>query len=349
MIVESFKGDIQEWNEFVIDSPEGTFFHTVTWKEIIEKSFNYESLYLTIRDQKRKLVGICPFFITKDIWPFIVIDSLPKSDLGGPIIKNGYKTEASKALKDYLNYIGMRTSYVKIKVSDVELCNSLTSKYSKIDASNGTMILDLHKKSLDYIWSNVFNQKQRKYIKRFENDGIITRDADCKDDFDKFCQLYRKNMKEKHAPFNYNFYMSMFSELSPKNFNIQLIERNDSCIGAGMNIIFPEKECLYMIGVGIDKEVSSRYKIYYKLRWETLKNCNQKGIRYVSFGPTSTDNNSIYNSIKSSFGADLRQDFVLYIPVNKNMCRLRDVSINVGKSIKNILPKSFIMYINNRI
>jgi hypothetical protein len=49
MIVEPLS-DEKEWEEFVANSSKGTFFHTLKWKEVFEKLFSYESLYLVIRD-----------------------------------------------------------------------------------------------------------------------------------------------------------------------------------------------------------------------------------------------------------------------------------------------------------
>jgi len=62
MFVEELK-DKREWETFLSASPEGTFFHSLKWKEVIEKSFPHSPLYLTIRDANGTIVGICPSFI----------------------------------------------------------------------------------------------------------------------------------------------------------------------------------------------------------------------------------------------------------------------------------------------
>jgi len=64
MFVEELK-DKTEWKTFLQSSPEATFFHSLKWKEVIQKSFPHSALYLTIRDVNGMIVGVCPGFILK--------------------------------------------------------------------------------------------------------------------------------------------------------------------------------------------------------------------------------------------------------------------------------------------
>jgi hypothetical protein len=203
MIVEPLS-DESEWEKFVANSSKGTFFHTLKWKEVLEKSFSFESLYLVIRDSNDTLIGVCPFFITKKLWPFKVLDSLPESDLGGLLIKEEYKKEAAYLLRDYFKELSSDKgiTYVKMGLSDRELCECLKTKTSRVDINFGTMILDLKEKPIDFIWNEVFKQKQRKYIKRFEHDGFKTKEVESEDDLKKFKLRVRMILK------NFMFYIS---------------------------------------------------------------------------------------------------------------------------------------------
>lgn len=351
MIVEPLS-DKSEWEEFVANSSKGTFFHTLKWKEVLEKSFHFESLYLVIRDSNDKLIGVCPFFITKKLWPLKVLDSLPESDLGGPLIKKEHKKEAANAIKEYLEELSYENgiTYAKMRLADHELCEYLKIKTSRVNTHYGTMILDLKEKPIDFIWNNVFKHKQRKYIKRFERDGFTTKEVENEDDIKKFYALYLKSMNQKDSlPYPFTFYKNSFDLLYPSNFNIVFIENGDRCIGAGIFFIYEEKKAIYMAGVALDRTVSSRYKIYYKLRWETIKYAHRNGFQYVSFGPTPSDRSSVYYSIKSEFGASFHQDYFLYIPFNKKMFFLRETAIGIGRKIQNRLPKTLLMRIISKL
>lgn len=349
MIVELLEDEI-EWENFVAGSPDGTFFHTIKWRNVLERSFPYQSSYLCIRDSSGQLVGVCPFFITKKMWPFKVLDSLPNSDLGGPLFKEEFKKDAAKALVNYLDKLGANKgiTYTKMRLSDLEACEYLRTNDSKVDDHSGTMILDLNEKPVDFIWNEVFEHKQRKYISRFDRDGFKTTNATDIHTLKIFYDLYR-NWGNDGTPSNLRFIENVYNILYPSNFSITLIENNDKCIGAGINFFYEPKKTLYMAGVALDKGMSSRYKIYYKLRWETIKYAHTIECRYVSLGPVSSDESEIHHKIKGNFGARFNQEYFLYIINNSCLFSLRDNLINIGKTTKCILPNRMYNEFANRL
>ena len=210
MIIEPLR-DENEWENFVSKSPNGTFYHTLKWKEILEKSFPYESLYLVIRDSNDKLIAVCPFFVTKKLWPFKILDSLPGSDFGGLLIKEAYKKEGANALKDYFKELSSDKgiTYTKMRLSDPELCEYLKIKASKVYTHSGTMVLDLKEKPMDFIWNKVFTSKgrQRLFIRRFERDGFQIREAGNEADLNKFYTLYYNNITHIGGlPYPFSFF-----------------------------------------------------------------------------------------------------------------------------------------------
>ena len=347
MIIEPLS-DENEWEKFVAASPKGTFFHTLKWRDVLEKSFPYESSYLGIRDSNDQLIGVCPFFITKKLWPFVVLNSLPESDLGGPLFKEQYKKDVANTLRNYLKElsVGEGVTYAKMRLPDRELCECLKTKTSRVDTSSGTMILDLEMKSADFIWNNVFKHKHRKYINRFEHDGFKTNNGTDIYDLSKFYTLYQHNWRYSGYPNNFKFFENMFNLLYPNNLTITLIEKDKECIGAGISFIYEEKKAMYMAGVALNKNVSSRYKIYYKLRWETIKYAYRNGYRYVSLGPTSSDSSEVHHKLKSKFGAKFNQNYILYLPFNRKLFLLRENVINVGRKTKYILPNTLLTRLN---
>ena len=58
--------DLEAWDEYVLNHPNGTVFHLTAWKNVIEKSFNHKSTYLIAENQGR-IVGIFPMFEIKII------------------------------------------------------------------------------------------------------------------------------------------------------------------------------------------------------------------------------------------------------------------------------------------
>ena len=100
MHVEKLKNKI-DWKGFLQASPEGTFYHSLKWKEVIQKSFPCSALYLTIKDANGTIVGICPGFIL-DSAPLKIFCSIPYSDYGGPVIASHCIERASVSLRSFL-------------------------------------------------------------------------------------------------------------------------------------------------------------------------------------------------------------------------------------------------------
>ena len=52
------------WDEYVLEHPEGTFFHRAAWKQVIEESFSHKAYY-GIALRAGKIVGILPLVRVK--------------------------------------------------------------------------------------------------------------------------------------------------------------------------------------------------------------------------------------------------------------------------------------------
>ncbi len=71
-----------QWNEYVSNSKNASFFHLIEWKEILKKTFGYKPYYLLAEDEG-KIVGILPLFLLKNIFFDNIMISLPFAIYGG--------------------------------------------------------------------------------------------------------------------------------------------------------------------------------------------------------------------------------------------------------------------------
>ncbi len=74
----------QNWDNYVLSHPSGTIFHLTAWKNVIEKTFNHKSTYLTVENQD-KLCGIFPMFEIKSLLFGHFFISIPFAEIGGPL------------------------------------------------------------------------------------------------------------------------------------------------------------------------------------------------------------------------------------------------------------------------
>src|SRR5713101_6026623 len=62
VVVRPFEPGVAErWDRFVFAHPQGTFFHLLGWKRVIEKTFGFAPRYF-YTERNRKITGVAPFF-----------------------------------------------------------------------------------------------------------------------------------------------------------------------------------------------------------------------------------------------------------------------------------------------
>jgi len=342
MFVEKLS-DEQEWERFVADSSGGTFYHTLKWKRILEEVFACQTEYLVIRDDSGKLAGVCPFAITSKLRLFRILDSLPESDFGGPLVIEEKAAEALQALNDYLPGLcrGQGVTYAKIRCPNEIAMSHFRARDMTVDTSTGSMNLDLEQKSSDFVWNKVFTQKggQRTYIRRFEKDGFQNVEAQNVNDLEMFYKLYYGNMRYiGGAAYPYSFFRKLWDELYPDYFNILLTVGNGKCIGGEGFFIYPPRKTVYQIYIGLDRNVETQYRTYFYLSWGLIKWCEANDFKVASFGGTPADPDSQNYSSKSKFGASFNQDYVVCLPFDRPRFLVREVGLKFGRFLQRRLP-----------
>jgi len=343
MFIEELEND-EEWEEFVRSSPKGTFYHSLKWKKVIEKSFSASTHYLVVKDRNKTVIGVCPAFIFR-YGPFKVYSSMPYSDFGGPIIKEGYVKKVSLLLRKILNDYCFKKgiSYAKISFTDNEMSRPFKSPLSYVDTSTGIMIIDLKLNPTDAIWKKKFSRKQRYEIKRFERNGFTIREANTKSDLREFYNLYLSNTRYLKIPgYSYNFFHNIWDILFPKNFHIMLLEK-EKCVGGLAQ--FKYGQGIYGGYVAMDRKWKwGRYSMMPYMLWKLIRWAEENGFRYVSLGLTPAYKRNPYYIQKIRFGATFLQQEKVFIPFGFNASVFISVgakAISVWRIIKKSLPVSF--------
>ena len=333
----------QEWDDFVASCPDGTFYHTSKWKQILEEGFGYETVYYVIRNAG-EIKGVCPFVLKKEFGFFRVLDSLPHSDFGGPLIQNNYCEEAAFLIKKQLKELAENKgiTYAELRCTTRALCEQFIGENAKIDTSHGTMNLNLFEKPGTFIWDKVFSNKsgQRTNIRRIERDNFQNREAKDENDLKLFYDLYFQNVKSIGGiALPYTFFNKMFLLLYPHHFNFLLTVRGEQCIGAEVFFIYGPKNTIYQSYVGLDKRMGARYHLYNYLGWGLIQWAEKNGFDHVSFGGTPSDPNSPQYSEKKDLAADFNQHYFLFLPFNKRNYWIFESEVKLGRKVKKLLPE----------
>ncbi|RLC62169.1 MAG: hypothetical protein DRI01_07330 [Chloroflexi bacterium] len=334
----------EEWEHFVATSQDGTFYHSLKWKRILEDVFGLATEYIVIRDSEGRVAGICPLALTRGGKLFNIIASLPHSDFGGPIFREGVESEAASALRGYLiwNRRLHSVAYARIRCSSRDTVNYLDTRGAKVDASMGTMNLDLLETSLDDLWNHVYNRqtRQRTKIRRVERDGFQSIVADKITDLKIFYQLYHHNMTHIGAsPHSWSFFQKVWDLLYPEYFNVILIANGHHCIGGQAFFIYPPRKAIYKAYIGIDRNASTRYQLYFYLSWSLLKWAESQDLHRISFGGTPANAQSVNYTQKRQLGAIFHQDYIMYIPIDMKQFLLRQSLRWAGLKLRPLLPE----------
>lgn len=337
MHIEELEND-KEWESFLEVSPRGTFYHSLKWRKVIQKSFRHHDLYLTIRDKDGTIIGICPGFILGGK-RLKVYDSMPYSDYGGPLIARQHIKEASHSLQSFLQGFcsNKGISYARFCFTDVESGRLFRSPLSYVEATQGIMKVDLKATPSDFIWNKVFSRKRRKDMKRVEGRGFQAQEARTKSDLRDFYHLYYMNIKYIGSnPYPYKFMENMWSVLYPRNLRIWLLEKNKK---VGGMLLFKDNKKSYCVYVGLDR--NQRVDIVDYLVWKEIKKAEEEGHRYVSLGSTPSDPKNRYYVQKLRFGGSFHQQERIWFPTSSSgliLLQTRAKIDRVWNSIRDLLP-----------
>jgi len=341
-----------EWEGFVLSSPDGTFYHSLKWKEVIQRSFPSFAHYLVVKSNNGTVVGICPAFIQKH-GPIKVFTSMPYSDYGGPIIREAYFEQASVLLRKFIEKYCFNNglSFAKICFVGDRIGQFFKSPLSYVDTGAGVMVIDLKATPSDVIWNEIFSRKQRYEIRHFERGGFNVREATNESDLRDFYDLYLVNMRHLGVSgYPYVFFRNMWNTLFPENFYLMLLEK-EKCLGGLAQ--FKYKDGFYGGYVAIDREWPwGRYSLTSYMIWKLIKKAEEVGIRYVSLGSTPSYKRHPHYIQKNRFGSTFLQQEWVFIPFGYEANFLLVAwakAISAWRSFRQRSPNSFNAFVERRL
>ena len=289
------KKDEKEWDAFVRERDDATFFHQIGWKKVIEKTYNHKSYYLLAKEDG-EIKGILPLFLMKSALFGKRLISVPFASYGGVCadnrqIKEMLINEAKKNIEENdLDYLELRNRE--------DFNYDLQSK--KIYYS---LILKLNP-NFDILWKNFRRSMRRNVKKAMKNDMFVTLNSK---DINGFYKIYAHNMRDLGTPVhNYSLFKNLIDEF-PNHTNISTIQYNERVIAAIFLIYFKK--------IILDQWASSlkRYdNLYpnYLLFWEVIKSSCEQGFEY--FDLLRSQQNSGTFLFKAGWGAEPMQLNYLY-------------------------------------
>lgn len=310
--------NIDKWEIFNHEMDEGTFYHTIKWKRILESLGHIPHYYLIFSGDE--VVAICPFFEI-NIKGFKGIMPLPDSDYNHIVIKEDNQHNIIDFIRKELEYRAKKNSwsFIILNSLDKNFEEKLNTFYYP-NFSMGTMSIDLENLSPAKIWDEIFTAKkaQRTYIKRFKKDGFEIRYLDSVDGIKTFYKYYLKNIRHiKGTEYPYSHFEDIYNLYSPNNRTLALLYKQDFIAGGFLNFLDESKKTMHTRYIAINRDVPNKYHVQYYLLWETIKKAYELKCKRLCLGSNVKDQNHRGYKLKSNFGADYKDNYSVLIPTSK--------------------------------
>ncbi len=260
---------LQQWDEFVENSPSATFFHKSGWKEVIEKAFGHKTYFLYTEEQG-KITGILPLVHIKSLLFGNSLSSCAFCVYGGIIADNKetYQQLDKKAC-DLAEELG---------VDHLEMRNQIQLTPER---PHKELYVTFRKELDENEEKNMLAipRKQRAVIRKGIKAGLV---SEIDPEIDRFYQAYSTSVRNLGTPVFAKKYFSILKQVFKEQCEIlTVVDKNGMLIASVMNFYFKD-EVLPYYGGGTEhaRAVQGNDFMY----WEVMRRAVEKGIKIFDYG-----------------------------------------------------------------
>jgi FemAB-related protein (PEP-CTERM system-associated) len=263
-------GRAKEWDAFVLAHPEGTFFHQIGWKKIIEKTYGYRPQYFYAQ-RDGQITGIAPAFLVANWITGRSLISLPFAVYGGVCASDA---ESKEALLTRLEEVAAseRVDYLELRSRN----GGPLEHYHPIDRyATFTMPLTSDAAAL----YGAFPKDIRYMIRKGEKAGLTVRRGFA--ELDAFYSLMTLNLRRLGTPaFPRTLFANLIEEY-PGQIELMLVYSNDKPLAGGMMFLFRAGVQPYYVGADEEAKAVGANNF---LWWQMIKFAAESGFTEFDFG-----------------------------------------------------------------
>jgi hypothetical protein len=310
----------KSWESFNDTSAEGSFFHSLKWKEIAEKGSDTRRRYFLLY-RGEEVFGIFPFIehnihFFRGLSPVNDPQRLPAilKDYSDPLAMQ-FVVKALQTLHGPQN----KLSFIRVSVSDQKSLDSITTHTLFPLPDIGDMVLDLSESPPEKLWSTFSAKKgQRKFIRRFDENGFSLAEADSLDDLELFYKYYEENIKRiggKLQP--YSRFTELWNTLAD-DIRITLLSKESVVAGGMLMISDKPRKTVYTTYLSLNRNLPGTYHPSYYLWWEAINWAWENKFEKVSFGAQHLDENNPRYRVKNDLGARFNPMYSRMVTLTKS-------------------------------
>jgi hypothetical protein len=309
-----------KWEEFNNNSNEGSFFHSLKWKQIFENTSNLKTHYFLLF-KNNTIFGIFPF-VEKKIHMFNGLVPLQGFGHYNAIIRDYRDNSAIQYFITELqrnNENQKINSFICLSTLHKEIIDNLKNFMIFPFGGDGNMILNLQKSPPEKIWENFSAKKgQRKFIRRFDEKGYSITEISSHEEMKLFYRYYKENINYiggSLQPFSH--FTDLWNNLFSEEMRITILSKDSLIAGGLLMFLYKPQKVVYLNYLSLNRDLPNTYHPTYSLFWEAINWAWNNNYEKISFGPQYLDEKNPRYRIKNEFGGEFEPIFSKMIPLNK--------------------------------
>jgi len=302
-----------DWNKLNEEHVDGSFYHTLKWKEVVERFLGKTHYFLVYRDDE--VTALCPFYqskiVARGLFPMAALNTVENIILRYPDDASVARQIVLKCkeimMKEGLSLTNMYVlQHVKNSFKSMGLFPLPWS-----GACAGNMTLDLQEYSPQMIWNSFLSRKDRRKINFLERDGYKLEEAKSEEELGSFYAYYRANLQYLHVRniHDFSFFAYLMKTFSPNEMLVSLLRKDETVAGGILIFLFEPKKTMYCAYGALNRQVHSRYSPFVSLLWHMVKKASTIGYTTVAFGGAPANSNDIHYRIKEKFGCSFERKY----------------------------------------
>lgn len=284
--VDRFTGAPAEWDALARRSAGFTHFHLHAWRDVIERVFGHECIYLAAWDEANALAGVLPLVRVKSLLFGHFLVSMPFLNYGGPLGSD----EAIVALVARASDIARDSSAKLLELrSRVPLPIDLPASHRKI-----TVLLDLP--GSEPALMKQLDAKLRSQVRRPQKEGVTVKFG--ADQVAPFFEVFAHHMRDLGTPTQPRRLFETIAAIFPDDcwFGCAYLEGRPVACGCAFRW-GDEVEMTWASSLNEHKRIAPNMLLYYRF----MERAIDAGVTTFNFGRTSP--NSGTHRFKSQWGA----------------------------------------------
>jgi len=269
--IREFDGDrLADWDRFVLDCPDATFFHRAGWKHVIESSFGHRAYYL-YAERGNAIEGVLPLVHVKSALFGSSLSSLAFCVYGGPAATSQEATDAlDRAARDLAGRLDIpcleyRHIAPRSYAGAVEKSDLYVTFRKPIDP-------DVEKNML------AIPRKQRAMVRKGQKFGLRSEiDADCL----RLHRVYSESVRNLGTPVFSRRYFDELKKTFADDCEILVITHESEPVAAVMSFYFRDQVLPYYGGGSARARDLAANDFMY---WEVMRRACERGCRIFDFG-----------------------------------------------------------------